>query len=100
MRYWEVKSEVRPAGATLTSAASIAVARGQFVRQQIQPIEGNQGPYKLTGNGGQRFLIVLAGTERIFLDGVLLVRGLDADYTIDYNLAELTLYHAAADHPR
>ncbi|SEQ31535.1 hypothetical protein SAMN05444359_10841 [Neolewinella agarilytica] len=74
----------------LTTTASIAVARGQFTRQQIQPIEGNQGPYQLTGDGGQRFLIVLAGTERIFLDGQLLRRGLDADYTIDYNLAELT----------
>ena len=74
----------------LTNSASIAVARGQFTRQQIQPIEGNQGPYKLTGDGGQRFLIVLAGTERIFLDGVLLVRGLDGDYVIDYNLAEVT----------
>jgi hypothetical protein len=74
----------------LTNSASIAVVRGQFTRQQIQPIEGNQGPYKLVGNGNQRFLIVLAGTERIFLDGQLLVRGLDGDYVIDYNLAELT----------
>ena len=74
----------------LESSASIAVARGQFTRQRIQPSEGNQGPYKLTGTGGQRFLIILAGTERIFLDGQLLTRGLDGDYTIDYNLAELT----------
>jgi len=40
----------------LTTTASIAVARGQFTRQQITPVEGNQGPYKLTGDGGQRFL--------------------------------------------
>lgn len=77
-------------GARWTNQVSIAVARGQFIRQQIQPVEGNQGPYKLTGNGGQQFLIVLAGTERIFLDGQLMRRGLDGDYTIDYNLAELT----------
>ncbi|THH39470.1 hypothetical protein [Neolewinella litorea] len=72
------------------NSASIAVARGQFIRQNITPGEGNQGPYKLTGDGEQRFLIVLAGTERVYLDGELLVRGLDADYVIDYNLAELT----------
>lgn len=75
---------------TITTTASIAVARGQFTRQQIQPVEGNQGPYKLTGDGGQRFLIILAGTEKIYLDGKQLVRGLDGDYVIDYNLAEVT----------
>ncbi|WP_116128186.1 hypothetical protein [Lewinella sp. IMCC34183] len=72
------------------NSASIAVARGQFIRQNISPGEGNQGPYKLTGDGEQRFLIILAGTERVYLDGMLLQRGLDADYVIDYNLAELT----------
>ena len=72
------------------NSASIAVARGQFIRQNITPGEGNQGPYQLTGNGNQRFLIVLAGTERVYLDGELMQRGLDADYVIDYNLAEVT----------
>lgn len=84
------ESRIENQESRITNTASIAVARGQFTRQQIQPIEGNQGPYKLVGNGNQRFLIVLAGTERIFLDGDLLVRGLDGDYVIDYNLAELT----------
>ena len=75
---------------TFANSASVAVARGQFVRQNITPGEGNQGPYQLTGSGNQRFLIVLAGTERVYLDGQLLQRGLDADYVIDYNLAEVT----------
>ena len=78
------------AGERWENSASVAVARGQFIRQNITPGEGNQGPYKLTGDGEQRFLIVLAGTERVYLDGELLQRGLDADYVIDYNLAELT----------
>ncbi|OAV43580.1 hypothetical protein [Lewinella sp. 4G2] len=85
-----VDAELQTKDFRLKTSSSVAIARGQFTRQQITPIEGNQGPYKLTGTGSQRFLIVLAGTERIFLDGNLLVRGLDGDYVIDYNLAELT----------
>lgn len=69
---------------------SVAITKGKFTRLNILPIDGNQGPYRLTNENGDANIIIIGGSERVFVDGVLLSRGINNEYTIDYNLGELT----------
>ncbi len=66
-----------------------SIAKGKFATIKIASIEGILGPYRIPGPDGSDFVIVLANSEKIYLDGIRLKRGFDLDYTIDYNLGEI-----------
>lgn len=66
-----------------------AVAKGKFNTNSFPGQEGVQGPYRLSGRNAERFIIVLAGSEKVFLNGELMTRGEGNDYVMDYNSGEL-----------
>jgi len=83
------ESTFKTAAYTETSQVAIAIAKGKTCEKIFQGTEGNQGPYKITGCDNELFIVVLSGTEKVFIDGQLKKRGEDLDYTIDYNTGEI-----------
>lgn len=69
--------------------ASGALVRGQFTTSQFTAQEGNQGPYKLRGPNNELFVLIVSGSETVYVNGVPLVRGENEDYIIDYNAGEI-----------
>ncbi len=66
-----------------------AIVRGQFTTSQFTAQEGNQGPYKLQGSNGELFVLIVSGSETVYVNGVAVKRGEDQDYIIDYNAGEI-----------
>lgn len=75
---------------TASSQGFASIAKGKFASIQLPILEGVLGPYLINGPQNERFVIIMANSERVFLDGKLLQRGFNEDYVIDYNQAEIT----------
>ncbi len=72
------------------ASLSGAVTKGQFTTNFFIGEESNQGPYQLVGREGETAIIVLAGTEKVWINGEPLTRGENGDYVIDYSTGEIT----------
>ncbi len=72
-----------------SGGALFSWSKGQYRQKEFKGTEGKQGPYFLDSETGNRNIVILAGTERVWLDGSILVRGENHDYTIDYSTAEV-----------
>ncbi|MCK4716082.1 MAG: hypothetical protein KAT54_04690, partial [Candidatus Marinimicrobia bacterium] len=67
-----------------------AITKGQYTSNYFMGEEANQGPYQLTGKEGETAIIVLAGTEKVWLNSKPMKRGENNDYVIDYSTGEIT----------
>lgn len=67
-----------------------AIQRGKFNINSFNGIDGTQGPYRLIGRENETDIVVLSGTEKVYLDGVPMTRGEQADYVIDYGIGSVT----------
>ncbi len=76
--------------AVFRNSAGGGVSKGKFTRQTLVLQNGVQGPYKLYGADNEINISIVAGSERVYLDGQMLTRGQNNDYVVDYNTAEIS----------
>ncbi len=74
----------------LKVAVSGAVVRGKFNTFNFTADEGNQGPYKIYGANNEAAILMIEGSETVYVNGVQINRGENKDYIINYNLSEIS----------
>ncbi len=73
-------------GEVMIAGASM---RGKFHSMEFRGQEGVQGPYRLTGRNNERAIIIVPGSERVYIDGQRMMRGENNDYIIEYGNGEV-----------
>lgn len=69
---------------------ALASSKGKFNTNNFNGQDGVQGPYRLSGKNGEPDIIIIAGTEKVYVDGVEMKRGERNDYVIEYSNAQIT----------
>ncbi len=87
---WSETDSLNAVQERFSNSTAAAISRGKYSRYAFTGMEGNQGPYRLRGDENETFIIIISGSERVFLDGRLIERGMEKDYIINYNTAEIS----------
>lgn len=69
---------------------AFASSKGKFNTNKLSGLDGVQGPYRLSGINSEKNIIIIAGSEKVFLDGEEMKRGENKDYIIDYSNSTIT----------
>ena len=77
-------------GSESNTSLAYSISKGKFSTYRVEVLDGVMGPYKIYGPNNESFIIIIANSERVYLDGRLLERGFNQDYVIDYNTGEIT----------
>lgn len=73
----------------IRAGLAFANMKGTWTSNTFNGTDGSQGPYRLRGKKQEKFILVLAGSERVYLNGRQLSRGESNDYVIDYASGEI-----------
>jgi hypothetical protein len=69
----------------IKTESNFSSARSNFNRMIILTKDAVQGPYKLEAINKNKDIVIIAGSERVYLDGTELKRGLNYDYFMEYS---------------
>ncbi|MDD3642631.1 MAG: hypothetical protein PHQ19_04115 [Candidatus Krumholzibacteria bacterium] len=94
-RFAAFERELRGASVRVDAFGQEAFAGGGITKGRYQTasffgVDGMQGPYELLPARRFNGVIILPGTEAVYLDGRRLRRGAENEYTVDYTRATVT----------
>ena len=73
-------------GKNFKTAGFFGGAKGTFQRQKLETKSGDQGPYRLLGKSGESSIVIIPGSESVYLNGEKLSK---EKYMLYYQNAEI-----------